>query len=153
MNSTELVNFKINLSSEWFRLPCHAIISIDEEVIEDIEVAERGSRGEICTVSFSKQLTEGSHQLKIRYLDKEIPDTRIDADGNITDDHLLSVRDIEIDEIELGHLIYSLSRFYPDRNVRPDLPEEMREIVCLGYNGTWVLDIEVPTYIWFLENL
>ena len=153
MNTAEIVNFKINLSSRWFRLPCHAIISIDEEVVEDIEVVERSSSGEFKTVSFSKELTEGIHQLKIRYLDKEIPDTRIDADGTIVNDHLLSIESIEIDEIELGHLSYKLGKFYPDRQLRPDLPEEMREIVCLGYNGTWVLDIEVPTYIWFLENL
>lgn len=154
LNDVELVSFKIKLSSQWYRLPCHVIISIDESIVEDTTISEKKSDNESKVISFERSLPEGLHKLKIQYLGK-LPkvDTKLQKDNTIVDDHLLYIEDIEIDDIELGHTFFSKGKFYPDRNIHPDLPEVMDEIICLGYNGTWILDIEVPTYIWFLENL
>jgi hypothetical protein len=153
MSDLEHVDFKISLSSEWFRLPPHVQISLDDELIEDIEVAEKSSASEKQTLEFSRDLGDGKHYLKIRYLGKEIPDTQIDANNNITKDHLINIDSIDIDDIELGFLAFQKGIFYPDQVIRPDLPTEIHEMTCIGYNGTWVLEFEVPTYIWFLENL
>jgi hypothetical protein len=35
----------------------------------------------------------------------------------------------------------------------PDTDDVIPHLDHIGYNGTWELDFEVPTYIWLLENL
>lgn len=153
MSGAETVEFKITLSSEWYRLPVHVQVYLNDDLIEDTEITERESEGESREIKFTSQLEDGPNRLRIRYLDKETPDTTIDEGGNIVKDHLLNIKEIEIDEIELGYLCFSKGKFFPDRDIRPDLPEEMCDITCFGYNGTYVLEFQVPTYIWFLENL
>lgn len=152
-DNMEEVLFKLRLNSSWFRLPPHVKIWINDELIEDLEVTEKKDDREDRFVEFSRRLPDGEHQLVIQYLDKEMPDTRVDENGNILEDTLLNIDEIEIDEIELGYLAYEKSVFYPDRTNRPDLPESMTQIKNLGYNGRWTIKFEVPTYIWFLENL
>lgn len=147
------VQIKLNLSSEWFRLPPHVKIWLDDELIEDFEVSERKSREESRVIEFTRDVTDGMHKIKVQYLDKETPDTRIDNDGNIIADHLVNIERLEIDEIDLGHMTYNKSEFLPDRDCRPDLPERITEMVNLGYNGIWQMEFESPTYIWFLDNL
>ena len=153
MSDLERVDFKLTLSAEWYRLPCHVKIWLDDELIEDTEISERKSQGEKRMISFVRDLAEGDHAIKIQYLDKTNLDTEIDEQRNIIKDHLLNVDEIEIDEIELGFMAFKEGVFHPDREIRPDLPETMREMVCIGFNGTWELKFRVPTYIWFLENL
>jgi hypothetical protein len=153
MSDLEKVDFKLTLSAEWYRLPCHVKIWLDDELIEDTEISERKSQGEKRVIAVGRELADGEHTIKIQYLDKENPDTTIDEQGNILKDHLLNIDEIEIDEIELGFMAFKEGVFYPDSSMHPDLPEIMRDMVCIGYNGTWELKFQVPTYIWFLENL
>ena len=147
------VQIKLTLSSEWFRLPPHVKVWLDDELIEDFEIVERKSKGESKVLEFTRPLVEGTHHIKVQYLDKEIPDTKVADDGTILDDHLVNIDEIEIDEIELGYLTYSKGEFFPDNTKRPELPNRITEIINLGYNGTWQIEFESPTYIWFLDNL
>ena len=71
---------------------------------------------------------------------------------DILRDQLLHIEGISIDSIELGFLAYKLSKFYPDRNIRPDLDKVIPQRTTLGFNGEWQLKFQVPTYLWFLEN-
>ena len=56
---------------------------------------------------------------------------------------------MEIDEVDLGMLIYSKSVFTGDDPDRPVLDN----CINLGWNGTWMLSFESPFYIWLLENI
>jgi len=152
-SSLERVEFKVRLSGEWFRLPPHVKVYVDDQLVEDLEIIERSSAGESRTLAFDVDLDDGEHELRIQYLGKEQPDTKIDEDGNIIADHTINIEQIEVDDIELGFMSYRNGVFRPDQEIRPDLPAEMREIVNIGYNGVWALKFQVPTYIWFLENL
>jgi hypothetical protein len=75
--------------------------------------------------------------------------------ANIIADHLVQLVDIEIDEISLGYLCTKKSKYYPCKQARIEnrLPDYLENIVCFGYNGRYELSFQVPTYIWFLENL
>jgi len=153
MLDKEEVQFSIRLNSKWFRLPPHVQVYLDQDLIEDTEITELESEGDSKHIRFSADLVDGTHRLRIVYSDKELPDTRVDEAGNILDDHLLTIAGIEIDDIDLGFMLYENGIFYPDRNIRPDLPEQIANMTTLGYNGEWVMEFNVPTYIWFLENL
>jgi hypothetical protein len=153
MSESEQVDFKLTLSAEWYRLPCHVKIWLDDELIEDSEISERPDQGQARVIEFSRKLADGEHAVKIQYLGKTWADTTVDDQGNILRDHLLMIDEVELDQIELGYLLFKASRFYPDREIRPDLPEIMEKMMRIGYNGTWQLKFQVPTYSWFLENL
>jgi hypothetical protein len=153
MTETEQVTIKLQLSAEWFRLPCHVKIWVDDDLIDDLEISERKSEGEFRIIEIVKSLEDGEHAVKIQYLGKTWDDTSVDDQGNILKDHLVIIDSVEIDEIELGHLACKAGVFYPDRKLRPDLPETIDNLMCIGYNGTWELKFQSPTYRWFLENL
>jgi hypothetical protein len=98
------------------------------------------------------KLSEGEHSIRIIFSGKTDKDTEIDANGNILKDRLLNIDSISIDEIDLGNLVYSLCKFYPDKTIRPDLPDMIPNLTCIGYNGEWELKFNVPTYLWLLEH-
>jgi hypothetical protein len=67
----------------------------------------------------------------------------------IIGDMLLNIVSCEIDEIDLGNLIYDKTEFIPDDRTKPAL----RVCVNLGFNGAWCLRWTNPFYIWLLENI
>lgn len=153
MSNLETVHIKMKLSSDWFRLPPHVKIFLNDDLVDDIELSEKTAEGDSREIIFQADLGDGDHVIKIQYLGKESPDTRVDEQGNILEDHLVHIDSVEIDEIDLGYLSRTASTYYPDRELHPEASESMPETVDLGYNGTWELKFQVPTYIWFLENL
>ena len=112
---------------------------------------------EIEYFEFDIDANEGSNSLDIEFLNKTNNDTVLAVDGNIVDDVLLTINSVEIDEIDLGNLIWSASVYRP---IYPavyaatqTLESELKNCVNLGWNGTWSLPFAVPFYIWLLENI
>ena len=76
-------------------------------------------------------------------------------------DQLLHIKDIEIDEIDIGSLIFEgiYKPSYPEpwateaRAKGVDLPETFKNSPTMGHNGTWTLTFSSPFYMWLLENL
>jgi hypothetical protein len=159
----ENVEFKIKLSSEWHDDPPIFQVLLDDETIDMGAVTERNSDKEEKVITFSRELGEGTYTLKIRLLEKKWKNTKLNEDGTILMDQLLRIDEIEIDEIELGHLAYRLSNFHKQTNFingkKTQLPPvyeetpEQEKYTSIGYNGEYRLKFSVPTYMWFLENL
>jgi hypothetical protein len=154
----ELVEFKITLDSSWHNEPPKFVVLLDNELIESGVVMEKSDDDSEKVITFKKELIEGEHVIQIRLLDKQNRHTVINENNEIIADQLLNIKQIEIDEIELDYLFYSLGKYhkqindnvdFPFYNAEP-LPEKYKN---LGYNGEWRLTFSVPTYIWFLENL
>ena len=155
MSDSELVKFNIKLSAQWWKNPPKVRVSLDDDVIGEFEVTEQNDKNEIKEFAFERELTEGEHKIKITLYDKKFIETVLDPDDEsvILRDQLLFVKDIELDEISLDFLTYSKSKFYPDKTLRPDLPDLIAPENTLGFNGDYVFEFNCPTYIWFLENL
>ena len=119
--------------------------------------------GETEYIEFEAELPEGDHTLDIEFLNKGFGDTVLDEHGEIISDMLLNIDSIEIDEIDLGPLKWTLSQYrpiYPKdyvQNVIKETGAEPKEVVesCvnMGWNGKWSLPFQSPFYIWLLENL
>lgn len=144
----ETLQFKIGLSGTfWDKRPNFSIL------VNDVEYASgtiNGTSGEIQYISFTADLVEDSNnQLKIRLENKTVKDTIVDSGGNIFKDMLLNIESIEIDEMELSQLKWSLSEFVPDNSDRPVL----KNCVNLGWNGSYILSFDSPFYLWLLEKL
>jgi len=160
MSDKETLHFKIGLSGSFtkrhpeFKISVnnteffHTKLSSDTQVIEYFE--------------FDAVVDEGECNLIIELLNKSLYDTVLDSDGNIVEDMLLNINSIEIDEIDLGSLLWTASDYrpiYPKtyRNkmtqLGQQLPESVKNCVNLGWNGKWVISFTSPFYIWLLENI
>ena len=106
------------------------------------------------TVDFSTEINdaEGEHEFQFVMKNKTIDHTQIDANGAIVKDACLILKNIEFEEIELGHAFIEKSRYTHDFNGTQELVETKfyREMGC---NGTVSLQFTTPIYMWMLENL
>ena len=74
---------------------------------------------------------------------------------------MLHIKSIEIDEINIGALVYEgvYTPVYPEpwatqqQENGVDLKESFTNVTQMGFNGKWVLKFESPFYMWLLENL
>jgi hypothetical protein len=145
---TETLHFRIGLAgSYWNKRPEYTILINDSEVSRaQIDHAS----AETFYVEFEHEIVEGPCTLKIRLENKDDSDTIQNEDKKaIVKDMLLHIRTVEIDEIDLGNLVYTKTRFIGDDPDRPTLDK----CIDLGWNGAWILEFESPFYIWLLENI
>jgi hypothetical protein len=144
----ENLHFCVELAGTyWHKQPQYTILVNDTEIKRDTIVT---ASEESFRVEFDMEVDAGPCALKIRLENKDWTDTIQNEDKTaIVKDMLLNIRGVEIDEIDLGNLIYTKTRFVGDDPERPVLDR------CqdLGWNGAWILEFESPFYIWLLENI
>lgn len=151
MENQETLHFKIGLAGNyWDKVPIYSIL-IDDKILFTKEIAT--PTGEVDFIEFDVDVAEGPRILKIRLENKTddqvVKDNNTKEDFVIVKDMLLHIDSIEIDEINLGDLVWKKSTFTGDDTSRPTLVK----CVDLGWNGTWALPFESPFYIWLLENI
>ena len=103
---------------------------------------------------------EKSYTLDIIRTGKDGKQTII-KNNKIIKDQLLHIKYIEIDEIDIGALIYEgiYTPIYPEpwtsqqTKMGNKPPETIKNSPDLGHNGTWSLSFSSPFYMWLLENL
>ena len=67
---------------------------------------------------------------------------------------LLNIKDIEIDSISLGQLVWSGEYLIDEpQEYNGTTITKLDHCVNLGWNGTYVLNFSSPLYIWLLESL
>ena len=151
MADIEKLHFKIGLAGTyWEKHPIYSI-SVNDKLIETREVVAPSE--ETFYVEFDADVEEGPATLKIRLENKTDDDVVKDDDTRedytIVKDMRLNIRSAEIDEIDLGMMIYTKTEFVGDDASRPVLDK----CVNFGWNGTWTFTFESPFYIWLLENI
>ena len=158
--ATERLKFKVELYATMWDLPPHAEILIDD--VSHFKGDITSSEENPTVIEFTHEFDEGSsHTLNIKRSNKDNNQTKIDDKGNVIKDQLLHIKNIEIDEIDIGALVYE--GFYVPEYPEPwatqqrekgnELPVKFKSVVCMGHNGKWQLDFTSPFYMWLLENL
>jgi hypothetical protein len=95
---------------------------------------------------------DAKHNLKIVLKNKKPEHTSIDSDGNIVKDALITVSNVQFDEIKLGHMFYELASYSHNFNdTGDDVVEPFNG--SMGCNGTVSLEFTSPVYLWLLENM
>lgn len=148
----EKIHFKVGLSGTyWGKKPQYEILINDNKFFEGVV-----SKNQVETefFEFSVELEEDrTHKLQIRLVNKTDKDVIKDVDDkdnfNIIKDMLLNIDKIFIDDIDIGHLMWTESYFVGDDNTRPVL----KNCVNLGWNGTYTLEFTSPFYLWLLEKM
>lgn len=92
-----------------------------------------------------------THELHIELCGKSPSHTRLDGQGNIVEDRVVHIEDFSMDDIELGHLLYSKSRYEHNHNGTTESGQHGFYGV-MGCNGVVSLSFTSPAYLWLLEH-
>ena len=120
------------------------------------------TENEPITITFEHELEHDvSYDLVIKRSGKDKGQTVVNEKGDLLKDQILHIRDITIDEIDIGALVYE-GKYRPEypepwasqqAKAGNKLPEIIKNSPDLGHNGTWTLTFNSPFYMWLLENL
>jgi hypothetical protein len=152
---TETLVFKIGLSGTFHdRRPAYSVL-VDGRAYADAEVSVAAD--EVFYIEFGVDVAEDAeHTLSIRLNNKQDSDVVENEDKTaIVKDMLLNIKSIEVDDIDLGGLLWTHSRYQLDKPQRfnDQIVSELKNCVNLGWNGAWELQFTAPFYVWLLENL
>lgn len=95
---------------------------------------------------------DAEHLLVFELRGKTADHTKVDKDGNITEDLLVTVTDLAFDDIKLGHVFTELAVYEHDYNGTQDVVQDVFH-GSMGCNGTVTLPFTTPIYLWLLENM
>ena len=158
--ATEKLKFKLELHATMWDRPPHAEILIGDESHFKGDIT--GTEDNPNVIEFEHEFTEGKkYVLIIKRSGKDNKQSVVNDQGDLLKDQLLKIKGIEIDEIDLGALVYEgvYTPEYPEpwatqqREAGVELQESFKNVTRMGHNGKWVFKLESPFYMWLLENL
>ena len=157
--ATESLKFKIELYSTYWNKPPIVEIKIGDKSYFQNEITS--TEKEPTLIEFTHDCEDNkSHNLAIIRTNKNAKETIVE-NNKIIKDQLLHIKYIEIDEINIGSLIYEgvYTPEYPEpwasqqAKIGNKLPESYKRVTELGHNGAWTFSFTSPFYMWLLENL
>jgi len=149
LRNSETLKFRIGVSgSYWDKKPAYSVL-IDG--VEQASYVIAADSGVVEYAEFTLAVLEDlPHLLEIKLLNKTDDDVvQSDDQTEIIKDMLLNIESIDIDDIELGQLIWNQSEFVAEDPARPTL----KNCVNLGWNGSYQLKFDSPFYLWLLEKM
>ena len=158
--ATEKLKFKLELySTMWDKAP-QCEIMIDDKSYFQGEINATSEKPQ--TIEFEHECEEDKeHTLTINRTGKSIGQTVVNEKGDILQEQLLEIKGMEIDEIDIGALVYEgvYTPKYPEpwatqqKEAGENLKESFTNVTKMGHNGTWKLKFTSPFYMWLLDNL
>lgn len=104
------------------------------------------------TCSFEFDDTAGSRQIQIHMTGKLPEHTILDDDGNIIEDLLCEITDVELDGVSMGHMFTQHACYAHNYNNTGDAVAQ-QFFGSMGCNGTLSLNFTSPVYQWMLEHI
>ena len=157
--ASEKLKFKIELyATYWNKPPSAEIVCEDKHFVGNIT----GTVDKPNVIEFTQQFQGGQKvELIILRAGKGRGQTVLDNDGNVIKDQLLHIKNIEIDDINIGALVYEgvYNPHYPEpwatrqKQAGVELPKSLKNVVAMGHDGEWRFTFSSPFYMWLLENL
>ena len=157
---TEKLKFKLELYATMWDQPPHAEILIGDERHFKGDIT--GTEDKPLLIEFEQTTDEGKeYELIIKRSGKHRRQTVTNENGDVLKDQLLHIKSIDIDEIDIGALVYEgvYTPQYPEpwvtqqREAGTELKESFKNVTSMGHNGTWKFKFQSPFYMWLLENL
>ena len=158
--ATEKLKFKLELyATMWDKAP-HAEIFVDGKSYYNGEITS--TQDNPTLIEFEAELEENKDcDLIINRSNKTGPQTVVNEKGDILKDQMLHIKKIEIDEIDLGSLVFNgvYTPEYPEpwatqqAEAGNELKESFTNVTQMGHNGQWKFTFTTPFYMWLLENL
>jgi len=158
--ATEKLTFKLELYATMWDKPPHAEILINDMIHFRGEIT--GTEEKPDVIEFEHDLEENKeYNLVILRSGKDKNQTVVNENGDLLKDQMLNIKSIEIDEIDIGALVYEgvYSPEYPEpwasqqKSANRELPATFKNVTQMGHNGEWRFSFKSPFYMWLLENL
>ena len=158
--ATEKLKFKLELYATMWDKPPHAEVLMTDKSYFNGDIT--GTQDKPDVIEFEHECEEGTeHILIIKRSGKTSKQTLVNEKGDILNDQLLEIKSIEIDEIDIGALVFEglYTPEYPEpwatqqRASGHDLKEAFKNVTKMGHNGTWTIKFTSPFYMWLLDNL
>jgi hypothetical protein len=105
-------------------------------------------------ISFEHPLDDidGEHELRIVMKHKQSAHTRLDEQGNIVQDAVLTVSDLEFDGINVMQIAVDQAEY--SHNFNGSQSDSVHRFYGdMGCNGTVSMKFTTPMYLWLLENM
>jgi hypothetical protein len=133
--------------------PSTTAVALGGEIwIDDTCVFDQDHVSEPVRVEHEFSDDDGEHSLRIKLKNKLPEHTRVDDQGNILEDALLSVTEIAFDEIDCTQIVSEQAVYRHNLNgTGPEIEDQF--FADMGCNGTVELKFTTPVYLWLLENM
>ena len=158
--ATEKIKFKLQLHATVWDRPPHVEILIDKKSHFNSDVT--GTEDKPDLIEFEAEFEEDKqYNLIINRSGKDKNQTIVNDKGHLLKDQMLHIKSMEIDEIDIGALVYEgiYTPHYPEpwatqqRKDGVELRESFKNVTQMGHNGEWKFTFSSPFYMWLLENL
>lgn len=103
------------------------------------------------TIEIAVPEQPGNHCIELVMAGKSQQHTKLDSNGHIVDDWLISVQKIDMDDIDITNLFYQNSIYKHNFNGGGAAVDDAF-FGTMGYNGTVELKFHTPSYVWLLEK-
>ena len=124
-----------------------------EILLNDKSVFKLDQVTDSCQVSIDIDDEEGAtQQLKFVMSGKTTEHTKVDDQGNITEDAMLTIGDVLFDDIDINQLLTEQAEYTHDFN-GTQTPIKDNFYGNMGCNGTITFKFTTPFYLWLLENM
>jgi len=147
MEATELIGLKFTVSSTDYTVPLGIKVFIDDKIIYENSHVKKEE-----LVEYHLQDTDASHNLTFELFGKLPAHTKINENGDILQDVLISISKLEIDDIDILQMFQDLSVYRHNFNGTKDFIDDKFN-GSMGCNGTVSLNFSTPFYVWLLENM
>lgn len=144
---TDTLKIKLKINSTDYSVPLGLEVWVDDKCVTDLDHVN-----EPVLTNWEISDDEGQHELRIVLKNKLPQHTKVDADGNILEDAVLTVDLVELDEISINDLMVLNAEYSHAYNSDRE-PIVDRFYNVLGCNGTVSLKFATPFYLWLLENV
>ena len=157
---TEKLKFKLELYATMWDKPPHAEILIND--ISQFKGDITSTEDKPSIIEFEHEFVDGEKcEMIIKRSGKNKNQTVVNDKGDLLKDQLLHIKGIEIDEIDIGALVFEgvYTPEYPEpwasqqRKAGLKLQESFKNVTSMGHDGKWSFKFESPFYMWLLENL
>ena len=144
----DTIKFQCDLSTTDSTIPLGFEVLLNDKSVFKLEHVT-----ESCQVSVDIIDEDGATQ-KLQFVmsGKTTEHTKVDENGNITSDAMLSIGNVSIDDIDINLLLNDKSEYAHDFN---GTQSEIKDKFYgnMGCNGTITFEFTTPFYLWLLENM
>ena len=92
------------------------------------------------------------YTLIIELSGKTVDHTKVDKDGNIINDVLVTFLDFKLENIDISQIVFQKAEYHHNFNGTQDnIIDSFHGTI--GCNGQIILKFQAPVYLWLLENM
>jgi hypothetical protein len=142
---TATVSFEVSPSDPAF--PLGVEVWVDQQPIFN-----SGHLTAAANIRFDLEDDDNEHELRVVLKNKLPEHTKVDAEGNIKKDAVITVSRFEFDDIAVDQVVQEQAVYHHDFNGSA-APVQDRFYGSMGCNGTVSLKFSTPIYIWLLEHM